>query len=677
MKKLYNQSYNAIFNNPDSAALLADSLLYLSEVQNYAPAQYDAYRVKGIIRALRGQYEESLNMFNRAMDISNKLENRTKKSMILANLGNVYLYMSQHADALEKYRQALVIDREIGDSMGVANNLNNMAATYNEINNYRKGLELYLQALRIKESFGDKGEIASTLMNIALIQVELKRYEKAREYLERSLELLKQINDRIGLAKCKNIEGLIHKATGQYDLAIRSFQQALEINQDMDFPEQISINLRNLAKTEIKRHNFRKAEKYVLEARESESRTSDISGKGENHQILANIYLKLNEAPKALAHARKAIKAGQDHNDKQLLRDASKILSKISEARGKWKEALRYHQQFKLYADSLFNKEIKQETEKMEAQYEFEKKEMELKNNQELQEARYQRTVNRRTWLFYVSLLGVVVLGIVAIAVFRSRAKIKNAKKHISRQKNEIEVQANKLEVANEKLVELTNFKEEISNMIIHDLKNPLGIILMLSKEKPGQDETEMIHEAAKKMLNMVMSILDINKYEHAKLNLEFSDVVIKDIVEQSIKEQAFNLKMKSIPLIREYQSNPMAYVDPDMIKRTIENLLDNAVKYSPYSEPMQVTIEDQADQVTITVSNKGPGIPPDKARLIFEPYGQTRTRGIGMIKSTGLGLAFCKMAVTLHDGQIGVESTPNEWTSFWFTIPKGLEVSK
>ncbi|MFO8001151.1 MAG: tetratricopeptide repeat-containing sensor histidine kinase [Marinilabilia sp.] len=673
MQELYDRGYHSIFKHPDSATLLADSLMSLSVDHNYAPGKYDAFRLKGIIQAIRGRYEEALKQFNQAMEISETLEDSTNISVILNNKGNVYLYMSRHAKALEQYRKALSIDRQRGDRMGEANNLNNMAATYNEMGSYRKALDHYLKALRIKETFDDKGEIASTLMNIALMQQELQRYDKAREYLEQSLELMKETGDRMGLAKCKNIEGLIHQATRRYERALESYREALEINRDMDMPEQIAINLRNLAKTEIRRQNYQKAEKYALEALEAESRTSDISVKGENHQILGDIYLGRGQTSRALSHARQAINTGKKHTDKKLLRDASQTLSKILEKQGNWEEALQYHKQFKMYADSLFNTEVQKETEKMEAQYEFEKKELEIKTNQEMQEARYQQTVNRRTQLFYLSLIAVIVLGIIAIATFRSRTRIKKANEHISRQKQEIEEKTSKLEEANQKLTELTQFKAEISNMIIHDLKNPLGIILMLSNEVPDREKTDMIHESAKKMLNMVLDILDINKYEDAKLKLEFTNVRIKDIIEESLKEQDFNLKMKSIGIHRQYHSDPVACVDPNMIKRVMENLIDNAVKHSPYDEPLQIAIEEEEKTIKITISNKGPGIPPDKTRLIFEPYEQARSRGIGMIKSTGLGLAFCKMAVTAHNGKIGVDSTPNEWTSFWVTIPKSV----
>ncbi|MGM0377713.1 MAG: tetratricopeptide repeat protein [Bacteroidota bacterium] len=672
MRQLYDQGYNYVFSNPDSTIILADSLLKLSGRQGYEPGKFNAFRLKGIVDAIQGKYEEALTHFDQARNLTRAMNDSTHTSVILTNIGNVYLYMSRHARALEKYRQALAIDRKMGDRKGEANNLNNMAATYNEMGSYRKALDYYLEALRIKEKVSEKSDIASTTMNIALMQQELKRFDKAREYLKRSENLMQETNDRIGLAKCENIKGLIHKATGQHNRAQKSFQEALEINRDMDMPDQIAINLRNLAKNEMQQQNYQSAEKYALESAEVESRTTDISGKGETQQILAGIYLAQERENKALKHAKIALKTGQQHNDKALLRDASKTMSKILETQGNWNKALHYHKQFTMYADSLFNSEIQKETERMEARYDFEKKELELKNEQKIKEARYQQKVTRRTQLFYFSLTAFVFLGIVAIGIYRSRIRIKQANKHISRQKQEIEEQTQELEEANEKLKELTRFKEEISNMIIHDLKNPLGIILMLSKEVPDQQKTEMIQDAAKRMLNMVMNILDINKYENAKLKLEFSEAPVKDILEEAIKEQEYNLKMKSLHIIRKDNSNPVVRLDAGMIKRVMENLLDNAVKYSPYNDPVQIAIDEEEDRVKITVSNKGPGIPPEKTKLIFEPYGQARSRGIGMIKSTGLGLAFCKMAISAHNGEIGVESTPNEWTSFWFTIPKG-----
>lgn len=671
LTRLYDNGYDHIFSNPDSAIVLADSLLNMSQNQNYQPGQYNALRIKGIVHAIRGKYEDALAIFDQANEITRAMDDSTHTSVILTNIGNVYLYMSRYAKALEKYRQALAIDRKLGNQQGEANNLNNMAATYNEMGSYRQALNHHLEALKIKEEVGNKSDIASTTMNIALMLQQLKRYDKAREYLTQSEKVMHETNDRMGLAKCKNIEGLIHKATGQHSRAQKSFLEALEINRDMDIPEQIAINLRNLAQNEMKQHNYQAAEKYATESARVETRTTDFSGKGETQQILAEIFLAQGQTKDALTHAEDALKTGQKHNNKALLRDVSKTLSKISEKQGAWQKALHYQKQFKEYADSLFNSEIQQETERMEARYEFEKKELELKNEQKIKEAQYRQKVTKKTHLFYFSLIAVIVLGIVAFGIFRSRTKIKHANIRVSKQKQEIEQQAQKLEEANQKLRDLTRFKEDISNMIIHDLKNPLGIILMLSKETPDQERTEMIRDAAKKMLNMVMNILDLNKYEAARLNLEFSDVFIKDVVEESLKEQEINLKMKSLHIIRDYPDNPMAKMDKNLIKRVMENLIDNAVKYSPYDETIKIHIEENPENIKVSIGNKGPGIPPDKTRMIFEPYDQARKSGLGMIKSTGLGLAFCKMAVSAHNGEIGAESVPEVWTTFWFTIPK------
>ena len=108
---------------------------------------------------------------------------------------------------------------------------------------------------------------------------------------------------------------------------------------------------------------------------------------------------------------------------------------------------------------------------------------------------------------------------------------------------------------------------------------------------------------------------------------------------------------------------------DADVIRRIVENLISNALKFTKSDGSIRVNIERTEADVTISVCDNGEGIPRDQHEYIFEKFGQTNS-GRQHRHSTGLGLAFCRLAVEAHQGKIGVQSEPGKGSTFWFTLP-------
>ncbi len=106
------------------------------------------------------------------------------------------------------------------------------------------------------------------------------------------------------------------------------------------------------------------------------------------------------------------------------------------------------------------------------------------------------------------------------------------------------------------------------------------------------------------------------------------------------------------------------------MIARLIFNLLENGIKFSPKSGRVELQVSKDKDSVLTSVSDSGPGIPEGCRDRIFDKFFQVEARELGCSRSSGLGLAMCKMAVEIHHGRIGVESRPGAGARFWFTLP-------
>lgn len=238
-------------------------------------------------------------------------------------------------------------------------------------------------------------------------------------------------------------------------------------------------------------------------------------------------------------------------------------------------------------------------------------------------------------------------------------------------QKNEIDSQARALLAANYHLKELNVFKETMTNTVVHDLKNPLNLIINLS-------DNRRIRQSAERMLNLVMNILDIQKYENKKMILNMEMVLLSEVVNEAADRVDFLLNQKNIKIIETYDSCIEISVDKSSITRVFVNLLTNAIKFSPFnSEIIIAAICRDDEQIIMRVLDKGVGVSDSKKVSIFDKFEQVDSCDSGSVKSSGLGLTFCKLAIEAHKGEIRVENNEYGGASFVFNLKGKLSNGK
>lgn len=218
------------------------------------------------------------------------------------------------------------------------------------------------------------------------------------------------------------------------------------------------------------------------------------------------------------------------------------------------------------------------------------------------------------------------------------------------------------LKEQNEKILELSEFKEGLTSMIVHDLKNPLNIIL-------NSKNINTVMETAQEMNLLVMNILDVQKMENIQINLNLKHIQLQHALNSAVRSITYLLEQKSLTLKLNIYSGVFVKADEELLKRVFINLLTNAIKYSPNNEEIVINNEIIDDFVKITITDKGTGIPKDKLNIVFEKFSQFKARNIGRLKSTGIGLNFCKLAIEAHSGQIGINSDEGKGASFWIAL--------
>lgn len=234
---------------------------------------------------------------------------------------------------------------------------------------------------------------------------------------------------------------------------------------------------------------------------------------------------------------------------------------------------------------------------------------------------------------------------------------------------------------------ELTQAREDLYNMIVHDLRGPLTAIQASMKlvsnitvSDPAlrpvvEQTTETAGRAVRKLLNLVNSLLDIAKMESGTITLEaeLTDAaqLVASVV-QELKPLALEMEVQLIPDVP--AKLPRLDIDSEKIGRVLWNLVDNAVKFAPSGGKVWIRAQVEpstgdSEWMKIQVVDNGPGIPDAHKQRLFDRYVQLEGQA-GQRRGTGLGLTFCRLAVEAHQGRIWIEDNPQGGSVFCFTLP-------
>ncbi len=235
-------------------------------------------------------------------------------------------------------------------------------------------------------------------------------------------------------------------------------------------------------------------------------------------------------------------------------------------------------------------------------------------------------------------------------------------------------------EKANIRLQELNEKKSDFIAQISHELRTPMtsikGAMDYLTAKIPkitqqGKDTQDImeflnvIKNNADRLIRMVNDTLDIERIESGMFDLHYSEMDILSIVKEVV------ISFQSISSDRDITfkiiggSNIIVNVDPDRIRQVLINLISNALNYSPDNAEIQISIAESEDKVTVTVRDRGPGIPVDVQKKIFDKF-----YTIGKRHGTGLGLAICKGIIEAHHGEVSVVQGLEKGSAIFFTLP-------
>lgn len=241
--------------------------------------------------------------------------------------------------------------------------------------------------------------------------------------------------------------------------------------------------------------------------------------------------------------------------------------------------------------------------------------------------------------------------------------------------------QKEELLTKNNELERLNNLKNSFLGVAAHDLRNPisniqLAVSLMMDNRFniPEDEQQVMFTEITNQthyMLSLLDELLDISHIESGKFSLDLKPIELSDFLTDVVQRHNRLAGVKGTSIHLDPVPAGSALADPMRLQQIMDNLVSNAVKYSPEQSNIFVHTVKTEDEWRVSVQDEGPGLTQADQQRLFKDFARLSAKPTGGEKSTGLGLAITKRVIEAHGGQIGVESTPGSGATFWFTLKR------
>lgn len=628
--------------------------------------------------AYRLSYPDSTIWYcTRAYEIGQELKLPKELSKPLSFIGLANAYKGDFKTSFDYHIRAIEIARQQNDTIQLAYGYNNFGRLFFDQGDYERAFENLIEAQKLFELKNDKAGLAYVYRSLSHIYASQNDYDRALQMSLKAYQLRKQIGEpRTLLSSLMELGQVYSKLKSAAD-AENCFRQADSIaTRIKDRISRAEVQL-NLAEFLLASGKPARADSVAQQAYRHIRETDNTRLKPRAELLLGKINYELGRLDEAERYLRKVV-ALNPNIHLHLQRDAALYLSKILEKRGMIAEANRYVNQYILLQEKLANVDLARHIERLQFQLEMEKKESEnnlLKANEAQNKAiiRAQRIQN--TALIVIVFLTTALVVVMWYANKKQKqvgVRLVQQKEEIEKQRQAILAQNEKLEKNVRELSDLNHEKDTLMNIVAHDLKSPLhriqGLVELIAMGQNLSDEQkrylDMIKQAARSGLDLITDLLDVNALD-VNHEPEITQLDLSELLHDraAVFKQQADAKHISINL----NITPTTVkADRDYLVRIADNLISNAIKFSPKHSVIQIEVGNTPEGVPyFSVQDQGPGFTLEDRKYLFQKFKKLSARPTGGESSNGLGLAIVKILADRLKAAVELETAPRQGSRF------------
>lgn len=627
------------------------SLTACQRRNNASESYTESQRLQLDTSAIRSKNIDSLTaLVNRYK----KSEERDKEMAAYAELGHCFLNANRYTSAIAAHQQQLEIATELDDTLMRASALNDLGVNYRRMGLYYDALSNHLAAVEVSSLSIQEARykylkcMAIGYNGCGNSYMAVGHYQKADEMLRRALAIETRLGSDLGMnVNCSNL-GMVFEKRGMIDSARIYYNRAMYHSKKCNSRTGVAYCYMHLGSLEMKKNRYENAIELFRKSMGTINRDRDAWLWLQPCSALAEAYVAANKPDSAWKYLETVRMQSNEIGTREYDPRILKILSELYKSNGNYQKALDCYARAKSIEDSTMNARNLFEIEKLHSDLNQRQKEKDrMLNEQHLNEQRMQK------WMLAAA--AILLLGITLMMAYTLKAR----RKSFAMQQRYMKM------------------KENFFTNITHEFRTPLTLILGLShdmaKDKKNLDDDSRkkmmtIEKQGRNLLMLINQILDISKIKSNIGNPEWTNGNVCAYVEMIVEGYKPYATNKGIAL-QYVEKNQMAMdFIPDYISKVMNNLLSNAMKFTPKSGKVSVITWCADNMFYLDVCDTGSGIEANALQHIFEPFYQSEN-GKEYI-GTGIGLPIVQYAVKALGGEIKVESKVGYGTTFHICIP-------
>ena len=671
---------------------LCNQMELLKAGSNY-PQLSQTYEEMGHHYLRERKYADALMYFKDALAINTEILQNNNVD-VHVHIGRAYQRMNEFEDALNHYF-LFIEDKNSNSNLELKTMaFGNVAKIYREMGNFKLAYNYRLKALQICEELPDSLGIARSLYEIGNIFFYQFRFESALENFFQTLQISQEIDNQTAIYASLGAIGSTYERLGKIEQSLEYNLKALKLSEEMDYTMGMAYARQNVGSNYFYLGKCELALDYFNESWKLKQESGDKWGEIESLVAIGDVYVDLDEFNLSLDYFNKALKIARAIGSRPRMIEVYESMGESYKRNGDIGNAFKYQTAYLQLRDSLFSESTMQEMNQAKINYEMYKKEREivlLKKENELlqtqQEIRFYQNA---------SLMGITFFAIFTTALFLYYRKLRQyngilrtKNEQIQEQNQELEsinhqqIQLNKLLANKNEQIQEQNQQLESSNQELrqfayiasHDLKEPLRTISSYTSlldrrykknlDGDAQEFMGFVTDAVKRMYALLDDLLAYSKVgsqNQSKTWISTKDVLenVVDILQTTIHQKKAFIDTQFLPTIK---------ANEVQMQQLFQNLISNALKFQANEAPkIWIDCQKKGKFYVFSIRDNGIGIAHDYQQKIFEMFRRLHTKE--EYEGTGIGLATCKKIVEQHGGQIWVESSVGQGSTFYFTIP-------
>ncbi len=627
-----------LYDDIEKGVVLVHKALKAAEKMNHLPGQATAWHYLGRVALDTGNYAACVEAQNTALGLIETITAQEKLKAAAYNLkGIASEKMGLYKVAVSNYLLAIRLFEKVKDSTGLANVYNNVALIHNAQGNHERADRYYQKAFDLSSNLGNEFLVITTRNNMGLSLLQQKRYEEAKVHFQATLEFDLEDGNPEYIGGSYNNLGSCELKMGNFKAALGLLEQAVQYKQQAQDKYGLSISLINLGNTLTELKRYKAAENALLEAIE----------------IAKEIGVKQHEA------------------------EAYLNLSVLADSMGNPALSLSYYRSHHSLMDSLHLIDQRLEIERLQTEYNVEKKDLEI-SKQQLLLAKQDFQLHVYIAALLLISISLIVLSVLIYNIRKLNRKLRD-NQELLEQKNQLLHNTNhKLAQARDLAERSSKAKSNFLSNVSHEIRTPMNVIMGLSQllndeklSSKGRQNVHYILESSNHLLHIINDILDLSKIEAGKITFDDSRFHLPEVLEQLCISMETLANGKNIAIEFSWPDDLPDYFKGDRtrLQQILTNVLSNAIKFTEKGKvQLLVEVIDQTNdlyQIKFTISDTGIGIPSDRLNKIFDSFTQAEEDHSRTYGGTGLGLTITKKLVELQGGSIQVKSMLAEGSVF------------